>query len=154
VLSPKLQRLLDVRWVVGLRNSGHTIAKLMNPIEGADALCLASHTHPEFGRLMAEFAEGTHASMMLLRSTEGEAVADSRRAPRMEVWVRGHREEGLGHPAQEGPLTALPELPSAIDATSVTPYILSVLAGNAPLPAPLQVQAGLLLRTLQRIRPA
>ena len=154
VLSPTLQRLLDVRWVVGLRNSGHTIAKLMNPIDGADALCLASHTHPEFGRLMAEFAEGTHASMMLLRGTEGEAVADARRAPRMEVWVRGHREEGLGHPAQEGPLTALPDLPSAIDASSVAPYILSVLAGNAALPVPLQVQADLLLRTLQRIRPA
>jgi anthranilate phosphoribosyltransferase len=154
VLSPKLQRLLDVRWVVGLRNSGHTIAKLINPIAGADALCLASHTHPEFGRLMAEFAEGTHASMMLLRGTEGEAVADPRRASRMDVWVRGQREDGLSRPAQEGPLTALPNLPSTIDAASVAPYIRSVLAGDAPLPMPLQVQAELLLQTLQRIRSA
>ena len=31
VLCPALARLLDVRWVVGLRNSGHTVAKLLDP---------------------------------------------------------------------------------------------------------------------------
>jgi anthranilate phosphoribosyltransferase len=80
-LSPALQRLLDVRWVVGLRNSGHTVAKLLQPVVDAPALRLASHTHPEFGTLMADLAQRSAADLMLLRGTEGEPVADPRRLP-------------------------------------------------------------------------
>ena len=148
VLSPTLQRLLDVRRVVGLRNSGHTMAKLVNPIHGAAAFRLASHTHPEFGKLMAEFAERTRASMMLLRGTEGEAVADPRRAPRLEVWRDGLRDPALCSAAQEGPLTHLPALPSAIDANTVAAYIRSVMAGEANLPAPLRRQSDTVVKAV------
>jgi anthranilate phosphoribosyltransferase len=151
-LCPPLQWLLDVRWTVGLRNSGHTIAKLINPIQGAPALQLASHTHPEFGALMAQYAERSGASMMLLRGTEGEAVADARRAPRLEVWLAGQRAQALCSAAQEGPLTALPNLPTAIDAASVAAYQRQVLSGAEPLPAPLQLQAHRLLQALQALR--
>jgi anthranilate phosphoribosyltransferase len=34
VLCPGLKRLLDVRKVVGLRNSAHSLVKLMNPCAG------------------------------------------------------------------------------------------------------------------------
>ena len=148
VLSPTLQCLLDVRRVVGLRNSGHTMAKLMNPIQGAAAFRLASHTHPEFGKLMAEFAERTRASMMLLRGTEGEAVADPRRAPRLEVWRDGLRDQALCSAAQEGPLTELPALPRAIDANTVAAYIRSVMAGEASLPAPLRRQSDTVVKAV------
>ena len=47
------------------------------------ALRLASHTHPEFGKLMADFATRSAGDLMLLRGTEGEAVADPRRCPRL-----------------------------------------------------------------------
>ena len=81
VLSPALDRLLAVRRVVGLRNSGHTIAKMMQPVQGAPCLRLMSHTHPEFGQLMADYAERARAHMGLLRGTEGEAVADPQARP-------------------------------------------------------------------------
>ena len=68
-LSPALQRLLDVRWVVGLRNSGHTVAKLLQPVVDAPALRLASHTHPEFGALMADLAQRSAADLMLDRKS-------------------------------------------------------------------------------------
>lgn len=148
VLNPALQRLLDVRWVVGLRNSGHTVAKLLPVVSGAPTLRLASHTHPEFGRLMAEFAERSQANMMLLRGTEGEAVADPRRRPRMDTWLGGQRQPELGCPAQEGVLTDLPLLPRQIDAATVAVYIQAVLAGEKPAPVPLEQQAMLLLKAL------
>jgi len=150
-LSPALQRLLDVRWVVGLRNSGHTVAKLLRPISGAPALGLASYTHPEFGLLMNSFAERTQASLMLLRGTEGEAVADPRRCPKLEVYLDGQVQADLGCPAQEGSLAELPVLPRAIDAATVALYIQAVAGGEKPAPAPLEKQVDLLLRSLGRL---
>ena len=150
-LSPALQRLLDVRWVVGLRNSGHTIAKLLQPVQGAPALRLASHTHPEFGKLMADFTERSAADLMLLRGTEGEAVADPRRCPKLDVWLGGQWQADLSCPAQEGVLAELPLLPRQIDAATVAVYIQGVVAGEKPGPAPLDKQVDLLLRALQRL---
>lgn len=151
VLNPALQRLLDVRRVVGVRNSGHTVAKLINPVQGAPALRLASYTHPEFGVLMAQFAERAAADIMVLRGTEGEAVADPRRCPRMDLWLSGRAHPELGCPAQDGVLTELPILPRSIDAATVALYVQAVVAGQQPGPAPLDRQVDLLLAALARI---
>ncbi len=150
-LSPALQRLLDVRWVVGLRNSGHTVAKLLQPVVGAPALRLASHTHPEFGTLMADLAQRSAADLMLLRGTEGEPVADPRRCPRLDTWLAGAWQSDLSCPAQEGVLTERPLLPRQIDAATVAVYIQGVLAGEKPGPAPLDRQVQLLLAALARL---
>ena len=150
-LSPALQRLLDVRWVVGLRNSGHTVAKLLQPVVDAPALRLASHTHPEFGSLMAELAQRSAADLMLLRGTEGEPVADPRRCPRLDTWLGGHWQADLSCPVQEGVLAELPLLPRQIDAATVAVYIQGVLAGEKPSPAPLDRQVELLLAGLGRL---
>ena len=151
-LNPSLQRLLDVRRVVGLRNSGHTIAKLLQPISGAPVLRLTSHTHPEFGQLLAQFAERSAADLMLLRGTEGEAVADPRRCPKMDVWLGGHWQIDLSCQAQEGVLSQLPLLPRQIDAATVAVYIQGVVAGEKPGPAPLDRQVDLLMRALQHLQ--
>ncbi|WP_088282523.1 DNA-binding protein YbiB [Ideonella sp. A 288] len=154
VLSPALQHLLDVRWVVGLRNSGHTMAKLIAPVAGAPVLRLASHTHPEFGRLMGEFAQATGASMMLLRGTEGEPVADPRRCPRMDLWLNGRLDDAMGCPPQDGPLVELPALPREITAASTAAYTQAVIAGTQSLPAPIERQAGLLAQALAQLQSA
>lgn len=150
-LSPALQRLLDVRWVVGLRNSGHTVAKLLQPVVDAPALRLASHTHPEFGTLMADLAQRSAADLMLLRGTEGEPVADPRRCPKIDTWLGGLWQADLSCPVQEGVLAELPLLPRQIDAATVAVYIQGVLAGEKPGPAPLDRQVDLLLAALARL---
>ena len=150
-LSPALQRLLDVRWVVGLRNSGHTVAKLLQPVVDAPALRLASHTHPEFGILMADLAQRSAADLMLLRGTEGEPVADPRRCPKIDTWLGGLWQADLSCPVQEGVLAELPLLPRQIDAATVAVYIQGVLAGEKPGPAPLDRQVDLLLAALARL---
>jgi len=151
VLNPALQRLLDVRRVVGLRNSGHTIAKLLQPVQGAPAMRLTSHTHPEFGVLLAQFAERTRADLMLLRGTEGEAVADPRRCPKMDTYLQGLAQPELSCPVQEGVLAELPLLPRAIDAATVAVYIQAVASGEKPAPAPVDRQVHLLLQALHRL---
>jgi anthranilate phosphoribosyltransferase len=147
-LCPALQPLLDVRWVVGVRNSGHTVAKMLDPITGARSLRLVSFTHPEFGALMSAWAQRERIDAMLLRGTEGEAVADPRRQPRLDTWIDGDAQPVWSAPAQEGVITGLPLLPRENDAATTALYIQSVLSGEKPAPAPLIHQAQLALQAL------
>lgn len=146
-LCPPLARLLEVRRVIGLRNSGHTVAKLLNPC-GPLGLRVVNHTHPEFGELIAQLASDEHADLMLLRGTEGEPVADPRRAPRLQVFVGGLAHPELSQAAQDGVLTQLPVLPASHDAPTTAHYIQAVISGEKPVPAPLEQQVQTLLRTL------
>jgi len=151
LLSPALDRLLAVRRTVGLRNSGHTIAKMMQPVSGASCLRLMSHTHPEFGQLMADFAERTRGHVGLLRGTEGEAVADPRREPRQRIWIAGQLQTDLvGDPAA-GALTTPPDLPNAIDAATTARWIEAALAGQVPLPSAVGQQVGRLMQAFGRM---
>ena len=144
-LCPPLARLLDVRRVVGLRNSGHTVAKLLAPCA---ALRVVNYTHPEYAALLGEFLSHTQADAMLMRGTEGEPVADPRRLPKLEVFVAGQLRADLSRPAHEGVLTALPLLPRSIDAATTALYIQAVVSGEKPAPAPLTQQVECLRQAL------
>lgn len=147
-LCPPLARLLDVRWTIGLRNSGHTVAKMLDPVCGHRALRVSSYTHPEFGELMSTYAKTASANMMLLRGTEGEAVADPRRLPRMDTWLDGQPRSELSCAAHEGVLAEMPLLPRSHDAASTAVYIQAVVSGEKPAPAPLELQVNLLMKAL------
>lgn len=149
VLCPPLARLLDARWVIGLRNPGHTVAKLLDPTRGAAALRVCNYTHPEYGVALAAFLQHVGASAMLLRGTEGEPVADPRRLPKLDVFMRGVPRPDLSSTAQDGVLTELPVLPRAFDASTTALYIQSVVSGEKPAPQPLVLQAQCLRRTLE-----
>lgn len=153
-LCPSLARLLDVRWVVGLRNPGHTVAKLLDPTRGAKALRVVNHTHPEYGAALTTFLQRSGASAMLLRGTEGEPVADPRRLPRLDVFLRGELRADLSVPAQEGVLTELPVLPRSIDATTTAVYIQSVISGEKPAPGSLTKQVASLHRAVKDLAHA
>jgi anthranilate phosphoribosyltransferase len=140
-LCPPLARLLDLRWQVGLRNPGHTIAKLLTlPEPGVHSVRVVNHTHPEYGESLAQFLANTHADALLLRGTEGEPVADVRRTPRMDAFVCGQRIESLCVPAQSGTLAQLPDLPTTIDAPSTAAFIAASLRNPAHIAQPLQSQ--------------
>jgi anthranilate phosphoribosyltransferase len=149
VLCPPLARLLEARWVIGLRNSGHTVAKLIDPTRGGAALRVCNYTHPEYGQALAQFLRHTQAHAVLMRGTEGEPVADPRRLPKLEVYLHGNARPDLSLTAQEGVLTELPVLPRAIDAATTAVYIQSVVSGEKPAPAPLLQQAETLRRAIE-----
>jgi anthranilate phosphoribosyltransferase len=149
-LSPALHRLLQVRRTIGLRNPAHSLVKLMNPTNRADALIVTSYTHPEYLSSMTETLQLTHQNAMLLRGTEGESVADARRRPRMDGFVHG-QPVALCE-TQEGSLAVLPDLPKTCDAPTAAAYIQDVLQGSKPVPAPIaaQVEHILHLMTLMK----
>jgi anthranilate phosphoribosyltransferase len=137
VLSPGLKRLLDARRAIGLRNSAHSLVKLMNPVDGP-AVIVSSYTHPEYAVSMGAVFELTGATALLLRGTEGEVVADARRLPQMDGFVRGQRvplQEG-----RRGTLTDLPGLPKEVDPDTTAAYIRDVLQGRKPIPESMELQ--------------
>lgn len=148
-LSPSLKKLLDVRKVVGLRNSAHSVVKLINPYrQHADvrSILISSYTHPEYAVSMNETLAGLKATALLLRGTEGEAVADPRRTPVM-TGLRVGEAVVLQEP-QHGSLDTLPALPDTTDAAMTAAYIQSVIAGKEPAPAPIALQVQHILKLL------
>jgi anthranilate phosphoribosyltransferase len=142
LFNPGLQRLLDVRRVVGLRNTAHSLVKLMVPCTGK-SLLVSSYTHPEYAQSMADTLALMQTNALLLRGTEGEAVADARRTPKMQGFVHGRVIELQAH--QGGTLTTLPELPQSTDVTSTATYIRSVMDGKSPVPTPIAQQVAHIL---------
>ena len=146
VLCPPLARLLAVRWVIGLRNPGHTLAKLINPL--GQGMQVVNHTHPEYGVSLAEYIALGRVNALLMRGTEGEPVADARRQPRFDVFLRGQREPSLCRAPQDGVLTALPDLPQGREAEVTARWTQSVIDGHTPLPAAIAAQADCLVEAL------
>ena len=144
-LHEGLHRLLAVRRQVGLRNPAHSLVKLMNPA-AAPALVVGSYTHPEYAASMTATFRLTGGRAMLLRGTEGEPVADARRTPRMDLFRDG--EVRCVQPAQEGPLTALPDAPATAAADETARWIERVLQGRVPVPTPIALQVEHILREL------
>ena len=150
LLHPGLKRLLDVRRVVGLRNPAHSLVKLMQPCTGP-AVLVSSYTHPEYLQSMSATLALTGTRALLLRGTEGEPVADARRTPAMDTFDQGQCTR-VQEP-QLGPLAQLPSLP-ATDAASTAAWIRSVLAGHAPVPAPIALQVQHILGLAKTAAPS
>ncbi len=151
-LCPELQVLLDRRWQLGVRNAGHTLAKMLNPVQGARSLRLVNFTHPEFGALMQQWAQRESTDTMLLRGTEGEPVADARRQPRIDSFIAGKPLPAASCAAHEGVLAALPMLAHANDAASTAVYVQAVLSGERPAPAPVLRQVELVRTALAELQ--
>ena len=152
-LCPPLARLLALRRVIGLRNSGHTVAKLL-PALGPrrNVVRVVNHTHPEYSQVLKDFLQATCAHALLMRGTEGEPVADPRRRPRMELLLGGQAQASLSLPAHDGVLTELPVLPRENDAAATALYIQAVVSGEKPAPRPLLDQCELLKRAIAKLR--
>ncbi|MEY2954164.1 MAG: hypothetical protein RLZZ401_2251 [Pseudomonadota bacterium] len=147
-LNPGLSRLLEVRRVVGLRNSAHSVVKLMNPCAGP-SLVVASYTHPEYAVSMSNTLTLTQANALLLRGTEGEPVADPRRIPPMAGFLAGHRSEL--EQVQPGPLPTTADLPPGTDVASTVAYIQAVLASQRAVPVSIARQVEHILRLCAKL---
>lgn len=149
-LSPALAKLLAVRWTIGLRNPGHTVAKLLDPFaaSGVPSLRVVNHTHPEYAHSLTAYLGLVQANALLMRGTEGEPVADARRQPRFEVFTQGQRDAELSRAPEEGVLTALPALPEGFDAATTAGWIQAVLAGQTPVPESIAAQVDCLVAAL------
>lgn len=134
VISPGLNNQLALRSRLGLRNSAHSLVKMLDPFKG-DGLLLAAATHPDYLNTMREMLGATGAHALLLRGTEGEPVANPKRRPRIEHLYDGARD--ILFEAEHDSLKTLPHLPESCDAKTTADWMRRVLAGECTLPLPL-----------------
>ena len=134
---PGIHALLALRSRLGVRNSAHSLVKLLNPFDG-DPVLLTSATHPDFIDLMRNILINRGNRAILLRGTEGEPFANPKRRPRLE-YVHGGVSDVLFEAEHES-LRALPNLPDATDAASTAKWIRRVLDKQLPLPKPIANQ--------------
>jgi anthranilate phosphoribosyltransferase len=143
LLSPGLKRLLDVRRVVGLRNPGHSVVKLMQPGLGI-CVVIGSYTHPEYAQSMAATFELMGMTALLSRGLEGESAADPRRTAQVDGFVHGRR---IALQAQQpGTQSEVPGLPKEIDIQTTADYTRRVLAGETPVPDAIAQQVAQILQ--------
>lgn len=145
-LSPRLAALLELRGQLGVRNVGHTIANLLNPTAAPGCLRLACVAGPAPGRLQHDYFVATGRAALLLPGTEGEAVA-SVRGPELIDWVHDGTSETLVD-ADPGPAGDVPALPDAHDAPGTARWVQSVLAGERPVPEPIERQVAAVLHAV------
>lgn len=132
--APGLASLLALRSRLGVRNTAHTVVKLISPFAG-DGVRMISASHPDYLSCIREYLVATAGHALLLRATEGEAFANPKRRPQIDYFVDGHQE--LLFEQEVGPLKVLPNLPQSIDAVSTATWIRRALAGEVPVPLPI-----------------
>lgn len=151
VLSPALSTLLDKRAIIGLRNSSHTIVKMLQPVGAhtpAEALRLYSYTHPEYRETLTDYFSHEPANVLLARGTEGEVVADARRSGRID-WLHDGHQRTMVDPTS-GSIGEVPELPAGTDVADTAAWIRKVLDGAAPVPAPIATQIATIKECLKQ----
>lgn len=134
VLAPKMAQLLALRRILGVRNSTHTLVKILQPFEGP-ALRLVSYTHPEYLEMLGEYfttaAPAQRGDAFLMRGTEGETVANANRAQQID-WFHGGQRTILVQ--RDAPTDELAEVPEAKDAATTAAWIARALRGEVPVP--------------------
>ena len=147
VLAPALSRLIDARFTLGVRNSGHTIAKLLLPagLPAPHAARLVAVTHPDFQELMRVYFASAPANIFLMRGVEGEPVVRVRSPQPLEFIGLDGRPVPLM--VEEGD-DAYP-LP-ARDAHDTAQWTAAVLEGRERLPRAIARQAAHLVDQCRR----
>lgn len=139
-LAPRMARLLALRRILGVRNSTHTLVKIIQPFIDP-ALRLTSYTHPEYLEMLTAYfstaAPPQRGDVFLMRGTEGETVANAKRAQQIE-WFHDHQRTTLVH--RQAPVDELPTLPEQSDAASTAEWIQKALQDNRLIPASISEQ--------------
>jgi len=136
-LLPGLARLLAAREVIGLRNPGHSVAKLLVPC-AEPALLVTSYTHPEYLPMLHDTFMARGMYVLLSRGLEGEVAADPRRTPRYDAFIAGQSQVLQEQVA--GTARDVAGLPNAIDVETTARWTQQVLQGQLPLPEGLAQQ--------------
>lgn len=145
VLAPPLGRVLSLRGEIGLRGSGHTLAKMLQPFI-TPSVRLVSVTHPEYLTRMREFFTQYAGGALLLRGAEGEAAAHPRREPVLE-WCDGKISHAWSAEAEVNPA-----LPESRDPAVTAQWIAEALAGKRTVPGAICHQVQCCVRAARELK--
>lgn len=150
-LAPRMAHLLAMRRILGVRNSTHTLVKIIQPFTGP-ALRLTSYTHPEYFQMLSDYFMiamlQARGGAFLMRGTEGETVANAKRAQQIEWFYNGER--ALLVPKQ-APVDITPPLPTESDAKTTAEWIQSALNGEIAVPPSIAEQVEHCVRAAELI---
>jgi anthranilate phosphoribosyltransferase len=135
VISPALQKLLDIRERIGLRNTGHVLAKLINPTL-QNPWQVSNYTHPEYPDKLREFFQLRSANTILMRGSEGEPTASLQRLPEMHFLHSNANETTTPEDRFEDPSPF-----SEINASSTAFVTQQILSGQVRCPSSILRQA-------------
>jgi anthranilate phosphoribosyltransferase len=135
VISPTLQKLLDVRERIGLRNTGHVMAKLINPTL-QKPWQVSNYTHPEYPEKLREFFQLRAANVILMRGSEGEPTASLQRLPEMHFLFSNNQENSTPEERFEESNPFF-----KIDAQSTASVTQQILSGQVRCPGSILRQA-------------
>ncbi len=140
-----LDAMMALRPRLGLRNSSHSVAKLLDPLPGRSVRVVAV-THPEYvdsmGLALPHLCVGDGRAL-LMRASEGEAYLHLRRKAHLQGFAKGQGLD-LNPPSNEDldwPLSLACEPGANAD------FIRAILAGQEPVP----VRIGDQLAALRRL---
>ena len=135
-LCPPLEKQLALRWIMGVRNSAHTLAKLATPFEKDAALRLSSVSHPEYVSRVGKFFSDIGGRGLLMHGTEGEVYANPQRCPQINlIDAQGSR---VIYERQDELTDVV--LPAAKDAETTAKWIERCLAGREPVPQSIKIE--------------
>ena len=135
-LCPPLEKQLALRWIMGVRNSAHTLAKLATPFEKDAALRLSSVSHPEYVSRVGKFFSDIGGRGLLMHGTEGEVYANPQRCPQINlIDAQGSR---VIYERQDELTDVV--LPAAKDAETTAKWIERCLAGSEPVPQSIKIE--------------
>lgn len=137
LLNPALNRLLTLRRRLGVRNSAHTLCKLLDPCPG-HSIRVVNVTHPEYLIRMRTLLEAQQATALLMRGTEGEPFANPKRRP--ELLGFQHGAPLTLFPAEEGGTPPISGWPESADFAENVALIQSLRASPQQVPQPLKDQ--------------
>jgi anthranilate phosphoribosyltransferase len=140
IISPALQKLLDIREQIGLRNTGHVMAKLINPTH-QNSWQISNYTHPEYPKKLKAFFQLRSANAILMRGSEGEPTASLQRLPEM-LFLFANKEENASQEEHFEEPTLFPE----IDAKSTALITAKILSGKIICPNSILRQANKISR--------
>jgi len=141
LLNPGLNALLSLRSRLGVRNSAHTLCKLLDPCPGY-SLRVVNVTHPEYLKRMSTLLTAQGGRALLLRGTEGEPFANPRRRPELMGFWQGHSE--CCYPAEEGGTPPIQGWPETANFDENIALIESLRKNPERLPQPLKDQVAAL----------
>ncbi len=133
LLNPGLNELMALRPRLGVRNSAHSLAKLLDPFPAGRGVRVVAVTHPEYLDSMAAALPGLTAGggrALLMRASEGEAYAHLRR----KAHLIGFQDGNMAplHPADTADLD-WPLSPACTPAENAA-LIRAMLAGTEMVP--------------------
>ncbi|PKE31624.1 DNA-binding protein YbiB [Rahnella sp. AA] len=135
VLCPPIEKQLALRWQMGVRNSSHTLAKLITPFIGQDSLRISSVSHPEYVQRVSSFFRQIDGRGLLIQGTEGEVYANPQRFPQTHFIASG----GQSVLAEKQEF-ADADIPATKDVAATVSYINGCLNGERAIPQAILIQ--------------